>query len=64
MNVVYHNLYVNIEIKNVIVKSIKGAGRPIPSTSSPVNVPNAKPKAPAGPNIKPNIGPRAISAYM
>ena len=48
----------------MIIKSIKGAGSPIPSASSPTNVPNAKPKAPIGPNIKPNIGPRAISAYM
>lgn len=64
VKMLYHNLYANIEMKNVVAKSIMGVGKPIPSISSPVNVANAKPKAPAGPNIKPNVGAKAMSMNM
>ena len=61
VKMLYHNLYANIEMKNVVKKSMIGVGKPIPSISSPVNVANAKPKAPGRPNIKPNVGAKAIS---
>lgn len=64
LNMLYHNLYGNIEIKNVVAKSIRGVGKPIPSISSPAAVADAKPKAPTGPNIKPNVGASAMSTNI
>ena len=64
LNVVYHSLYVVIEIENVIPKSISEAKKSPPSLISKINMEREWPNAPAGPNIKPKIGPSPISGII